>query len=511
MNVAPRQIPEAIALVDSRKSRSCFPAQADPAHNLQFSHTGNHPSISYTENSVAAESPSNESYSLSTDCRPSPATESSEVSFDSDMFSISDSADSFEAIDLPLAAYPLINEITRELVAGFRTSTQYQSCPRNGRENSRHDASTTTSSSSGTFPRLCNKRESPQDNNDSAGEDGSSPYRPKRSKSDLGKDQKYFACPYWKKDAIKYRDCFKCWPTRVQDVKYHLIRKHTVEFYCQKCHASNFRDTQDLDAHVMDDSCSPKQTLLDWISHEKRNKLHKKSKRGMREVDQWFSIWDILFPGQEKPLSAYIDTGVVQRGCEYSNYSTIHGPAVIARIIESSPVWQSLNMTEEERQESLQRAIAEGFMELYEGWRSETRSQESSTRSQDSQYESPANSMVDSAVVMTASTSSEGAMSQRGNMDLSGHQIGASNDRSPTLLPSMNPTSIPIQSIPSDSSSSLTEGHLPDFEHGIARLQGQGASQWQDWEIEGMEAPDCDLEQDLNDFDRFFDDTGSHV
>lgn len=394
--------------------------------------------------------------------------------------------------------YPLIGEITRQLVTGFRTSTQYRSCPSSNGEKSIQAATTTTSGFSSTAARLCNKRKLSQDDEDGADEDGSSPLHPKKLKpGEAEKGQKYFACPYWKKDATKYRDCFKSWPARVQDVKFHLLRKHSIEFYCQRCHAKEFENKQGLQAHIINANCSPKLSVLDWISHEQRVELHKKSKRGTREVDQWFAIWDILFPGQQKPRSAYMDIGIVQRGCEYHHYSTIHGPAVIGRTIESSPAWQSLGMTEEERQESLRRAIAEGFNELYEEWRSETRGSESSSRSPDTQYESPANSLVDSAVVMAASASSEEAMSQRENIshslprnpviDLSGRQVAGTHARSPGH--------------PSGSAASIQHFQDPIFER-----------QWLNWANRPMDAPGCDLDYDMNALDdALFDDVPPQI
>jgi hypothetical protein len=484
-------------------SRSCrpdfFSAQANPAHDPRCNpHTENDPPIPYTDNSVPPELLSNSSGTLSTNCQPSPGTESSEASFDSDIFSISNYSESSDPIDLPSKVHPLIGEITRQLVAGFRTSTQYRSCPSSNGEQSIQAGTTTTTAFSSTAARLCNKRKLSQDDEDGADEDGSSPRHPKKLKpGEAEKGQKYFACPYWKKDAAKYRDCFKSWPSRVQDVKFHLLRKHSIEFYCQRCHAKGFENKQGLQAHIINANCSPKLSVLDWISHEQRVELHKKSKRGTREVDQWFAIWDILFPGQQKPRSAYMDIGIVQRGCEYHQYSTIYGPDVIARAIESSPAWQSLLMTEEERQENLRRAIAEGFNELYEEWRSETRSQESSSRSTDSQYESPANSVVDSAVVMAASASSEEAMSQRENInhslpqnpvtDLSGRQVAGTRAQSPGR---------PLRSA---ASIQYFQGPLLD-------------RQWQDWANRPMDAPDCDLDYEMNDsLDAYLDDIPPHI
>jgi len=75
--------------------------------------------------------------------------ESLRDSLDSDMFSISDSSDDLELLDPEEPVYPILNNILHELLAGFRTATQYQASPGEGGENSGPVASTTEASQPG--------------------------------------------------------------------------------------------------------------------------------------------------------------------------------------------------------------------------------------------------------------------------------------------------------------------------------------------------------------------------
>lgn len=153
--------------------------------------------------------------------------------------------------------------------------------------------------------------------------------------------------------------------------------------------------------------------MLSWISYEQRNELHKKSKPNTGGEDQWFAIWEVLFPRHQRPSSVYMDTKLALGLRRFRQHCVIQGPSVITEMIESDPAWLSSDMSEEQRRIILRRAIAEGINNLFEDWLSdasfstlETPTDESSSRTQTSRYETRASSTVDSGVAMGGPSSS---------------------------------------------------------------------------------------------------------
>ncbi|KAF7555006.1 hypothetical protein G7Z17_g2485 [Cylindrodendrum hubeiense] len=109
--------------------------------------------------------------------------------------------------------------------------------------------------------------------------------------------------------------------------------------------------------------------MLEGISYDQRQQLSKKSNPSLSEEDQWFAIWDIIFPENQKPNSAYIDVGLSAEMRLFSEYSYAHGPAVLREQIMSNLDWQRVEITEEERQQALEQVIAEGIGRLFATWR----------------------------------------------------------------------------------------------------------------------------------------------
>lgn len=117
---------------------------------------------------------------------------------------------------------------------------------------------------------------------------------------------RFLACPFWKLDPKKHWECFLKKITTVSYVKQHLSRRHTPALYCQTCFAI-FDDEALLESHILCRSCerNPLESL-DGISTIQSRKLSGKSKGTTEE--QWYAIWDILFPSESQPLSIYIDS-----------------------------------------------------------------------------------------------------------------------------------------------------------------------------------------------------------
>jgi hypothetical protein len=356
---------------------------------------------------------------LSAEYQPSPTMSSPEDSMDSDMFSISGSSDDTELLYCQGAVDPSLNILIHRLLAGFRTAAQYQSSPGEGKENSTQVASIPVSSYSGNALSTITKRKYIQDEEDSTAEDGSHPLRPKRRKAvQSEKPQKSLACPYWKKDMSKHSNCCKFQLSRVRDVKLHLQRKHTPKEYCQRCQKT-FADDHSLQAHITIGKCSRRDpTELNGISHGQSFQLRKKSQKNASAEEQWFAIWDILFPGHQKPSTVYVDTDLGEIMRQFREHCEIQGPTMIAELVESDPEWLGFNTIEEQRR-ILRRSIAQGIANLFDDWRMNDLPNAavpeclSNDNLQQSRYETSTGSLMDSAVAMDGQSSYRETTSER--------------------------------------------------------------------------------------------------
>ena len=138
---------------------------------------------------------------------------------------------------------------------------------------------------------------------------------PKRAKDDDSRDA--WACPYAKLNPIKYSDCLAFNLSKLSYVKQHLYRAHWIGVCCQHC-GQNFSDNaDDREARVLlylhlrqapENLCqnSDRASLLDGkMSDDQKEMIMNAKSRGIDEHGRWYQLWDILFPGTERPRSPY--------------------------------------------------------------------------------------------------------------------------------------------------------------------------------------------------------------
>ncbi|KAK9771396.1 putative C2H2-type domain-containing protein [Seiridium cardinale] len=123
-------------------------------------------------------------------------------------------------------------------------------------------------------------------------------------------EERILACPFYKKDSSKYQECHKFGLKRIKDVKQHIYRKHKrPDYYCPKCF-NEFNDPRGRDDHVRGNSCAKCESPhSDMISEDKKKKLAQCFGRSKPIDEQWYAVWDLLFPGRRKPQSPYMEDG----------------------------------------------------------------------------------------------------------------------------------------------------------------------------------------------------------
>lgn len=116
-----------------------------------------------------------------------------------------------------------------------------------------------------------------------------------------------FACPFQKSDPHKYHRCLKYTLNRIKDVKQHIYRQHTQPpYYCARCYQV-FTSTDDRDEHTRRVDCIKRDPPhFDGITDDQRNELKKSAPRRKNLEEQWFDVWDVIFPKRPRPQSALI-------------------------------------------------------------------------------------------------------------------------------------------------------------------------------------------------------------
>ncbi len=202
---------------------------------------------------------------------------------------------------------------------------------------------------------------------DQYSDDEDSQRRPgKKRKSDSTGPRWRLACPYWKLNPREHRGCFNLKLGAMPRVKYHLLIKHTPEFYCERCHET-FPDSETHQKHVkaLLISCPPSKLDPLFITHRQHSQLSSKANPKQSEHEQWFAIWDILFSGRPPPGSPYIDGELSEDMCNFREYSQANGAAIVTAAMGNEPQLSA------EQAELLHLAVSRGLTVLFDRWLSE--------------------------------------------------------------------------------------------------------------------------------------------
>jgi hypothetical protein len=120
-----------------------------------------------------------------------------------------------------------------------------------------------------------------------------------------------FACPFQKSNPQKYHRCLKYTLNRIKDVKQHIYRQHSQPaYYCARCYQI-FTSTEDRDGHSRRADCEKRDPpQFEGISEQQRNELRKSSPKKKPLDEQWYEVWDVVFPQCQRPQSPFIGNHV---------------------------------------------------------------------------------------------------------------------------------------------------------------------------------------------------------
>lgn len=176
-----------------------------------------------------------------------------------------------------------------------------------------------------------------------------------------------FACPFAKKDTTGHRTCYRYCLTRIRDVKQHLKRCHRMPEYCPRC-SELFDDEERRNEHLRGASCEvgpPPQ--IEGISKAQQSQLGRRVASQMSEEDQWFTVFDILFPGHPRPRSPYMDWELSEQMQIFSDFLVLQGNVLLSSFLDSqhAVTWE-LPFGERDSERFQHNVLADGLQYVFD-------------------------------------------------------------------------------------------------------------------------------------------------
>lgn len=213
-----------------------------------------------------------------------------------------------------------------------------------------------------------------QDGSEEAGDsedDEELPAKRGRTSKRAARNLPSFACPFAKKNPLKYRGCYAYVLKRVRDVKQHLSRFHQLPIYCPRC-TDTFEAEDERDEHIRASSCLVQHETITFegVTRAQKILLGQRVSAKMTSSDQWFTIFDILFPGHTpRPKCAFINTELSIELEAFQDLMYAEGPRLISSAIRSSGLdITAMENVEDDSTALLQSAIQEGLQQTFQQW-----------------------------------------------------------------------------------------------------------------------------------------------
>jgi hypothetical protein len=191
---------------------------------------------------------------------------------------------------------------------------------------------------------------------------------PNPSFKQLMVDQSSFACPFAKKDSLKYRSCLDFTLKRIRDVKQHLNRIHPLPIYCSRCMCILGSEDR-RDEHIRASRCDIQTGITyEGVTIAQKAQLAQKVSSKITFEDQWFTIFDILFPDQiPRPKSAYKSLTVALDGFQDLTYAD--GPGIILKAMISKGIsFAKPSNVESDQSGLVLSAIEDGLQQIMQRW-----------------------------------------------------------------------------------------------------------------------------------------------
>jgi hypothetical protein len=117
-------------------------------------------------------------------------------------------------------------------------------------------------------------------------------------------------------------------------------RSHGKPIRCPRCQ-DKFDTRAALDYHIEDIDCISQPEMVDeGIDEAQAITLRKWARQWLTIEQQWFIIWNIVFPGVPEPSSPYVNDNNSSSMCEFREFCQREGSTIILGHLRTSPGWR---------------------------------------------------------------------------------------------------------------------------------------------------------------------------
>lgn len=188
------------------------------------------------------------------------------------------------------------------------------------------------------------------------------------------------ACPFQKKDPERYPHCGireRGWQT-IGHVKQHLKRSHARNpNYCPRCMCT-FSSELEKNAHIMEAMLNPCEMsslpLPEGLSPELLSLLGGRVGKGIGVEEQWYSVWDLIFPGVTRPATCTFDLteDMAAQTLGLCTFLEREGPSILTSYLAERNIAMmeaSLEAPFNFDEAAQRRVISEAFRQIVMTWR----------------------------------------------------------------------------------------------------------------------------------------------
>lgn len=159
-----------------------------------------------------------------------------------------------------------------------------------------------------------------------------------------------FACPYYARNPQAHRNCLQHADLRsIKQVKQHIWTMHRLPPFCPIC-LRIFDSATSCDQHVTERSCTLQTSPgIEGITQVQMQQLARRPSPALSEEEQWFAVWDILFPTEPRPARAVLQGDVEMAVCVLRDFWTRKGTHIMATFMEMKELREYDKVQDEER------------------------------------------------------------------------------------------------------------------------------------------------------------------
>lgn len=138
------------------------------------------------------------------------------------------------------------------------------------------------------------------------------------------------ACPFAKKDPVRWRSCYRHELSKISYVKQHLYRVHLQSLYCHRC-GRTYERQDDLSEHMRSATpCDVRSFAVpEGLTVEQRQRLSERLSSKLSDEQRWYAVFEIVFPGHPHPETPYVDPDMSEDLSSFRDHIARNGARIL--------------------------------------------------------------------------------------------------------------------------------------------------------------------------------------